>query len=86
MGRSKAGPSLRRLAGARLTMTFLVGNLYPLLEIATRTRSRASCTAASGRPTTENPGRPALTSTSTSTGEASMPSNVKLQALQTDIT
>ncbi len=51
-----------------------------------RAGTLASCTAASGKPTTENPGRPALTSTSTSTGEASMPSSAKLQALQTDIT
>ena len=34
IGRSKAGPSFLRLAGARFTITRLVGNLYPLLEIA----------------------------------------------------
>src|SRR3712207_8498555 len=53
IGRSKATPSLRRFAGARLTITFLVGNLYPLFEMATRTLSLASCTAASGRPRSE---------------------------------
>jgi hypothetical protein len=42
IGRSKAGPSFLRLAGARLTITRFIGNLKPLLEIATLTLSRAS--------------------------------------------
>ena len=41
--------------------------------VAARTRSRDSFTAASGRPTTSNPGRPEERSVSTSTGKASMP-------------
>src|SRR5438445_348273 len=41
--------------------------------MAARTRSRASCTAASGRPTTTNAGRPLATSTSTVTSAVSSP-------------
>jgi hypothetical protein len=55
------------------------------LEIATLTLSLASCTAASGKPTIEKPGRPELTSTSTSTANASMPNRLRLLARQTDI-
>src|SRR5919107_4027671 len=51
--------------------------------MATRTRSRASCTAASGNPTMENPGNPGLTSTSTSTGSASIPNRLRLLARHT---
>jgi hypothetical protein len=32
IGRSKAAPSLRRLEGARFTITFFVGNVHPLLR------------------------------------------------------
>ena len=39
----------------------------------------------SGSPTIEKPGRPALTSTSTSTCRASMPKRLRLLPLQTDI-
>jgi hypothetical protein len=53
--------------------------------MATFTLSRASYTAASGRPTIEKPGRPELTSTSTSTGNASIPNRLRLLARQTDI-
>src|SRR5215217_8171052 len=53
--------------------------------MATLTLSLASCTAASGRPTIEKPGRPELTSTSTSTGNASIPNRLRLLARQTDI-
>jgi hypothetical protein len=42
---------------------------------AARTRSRASPTALSGRPTTKNPGNPAEICTCTATGTASMPQN-----------
>jgi hypothetical protein len=41
--------------------------------------------SASGRPTMEKPGRPELTSTSTSTGNASIPNRLRLLARQTDI-
>src|SRR5215213_5458545 len=51
--------------------------------MATRTRSRASWTAASGNPTMENPGNPGLTSTSTSTGSASIPNRLRLLARHT---
>src|ERR671913_1586531 len=53
--------------------------------MATLTLSRASCTAASGRPTIEKPGNPELTSTSTSTGKASIPNRLRLLARHTDI-
>ena len=52
------GPALRRSAGARLTVIRFCGNSKPELTIAARTRSRDSRTAASGRPTTANDGRP----------------------------
>ena len=45
-------PSLRRSAGARLTVIRRAGNSKPELRIAERTRSRASRTAVSGNPTT----------------------------------
>ena len=51
MARSKPGPALRIDAGARLTVTRLSGNSKPELRIAARTRSRASRTARSARPT-----------------------------------
>ena len=67
MGRSKAAPSLRRSAGARLTVILRWGKLKPLLRSAERTRSRLSRTVRSGSPTTVNMGNPAARSTSTST-------------------
>ena len=51
MGRSYAGPSFLRSAGARLTVMRRIGNSQPELRIAARTRSRASWTALSARPT-----------------------------------
>ena len=51
-------PVFFRLAGARFTVIRLTGKLRPLLLAAARTRSRASFTAASGKPTMSNPGRP----------------------------
>ena len=73
MGRSKPGPSLRRSAGARFTMTRVSGTLRPLWRRAERTRSRDSCTAASARPTMCRPGSPGARSTSTVTSWASSP-------------
>ena len=73
MGRSKAGPSLRRSAGARLTTTRFSGIRRPLLRRAARTRSRDSWTAASARPTICSPGKPGPMSTSTRTATASTP-------------
>ena len=52
MGRSYAGPSFLRSAGARLAVMRRIGNSQPELRMAARTRSRASWTALSGRPTT----------------------------------
>ncbi len=55
------------------------GNSKPEFLIAARTRSRDSRTAVSGRPTTENDGRPSWpTSTSTLTSKASTPRRVKV--------
>ena len=68
MGRSNDGPSLRRSAGARLTVMRRDGNSKAELTIAARTRSRLSWTAASGSPTMLNAGAAATTSASTSTG------------------
>ena len=73
MGRSKPGPSLRRSAGARFTITRVRGTLRPLWRRAERTRSRDSCTAASARPTMCSPGSPGARSTSTVTSWASSP-------------
>ena len=58
MGRSYTVPDLRRLAGARFTVIRPTGKAYPLFLMAARTRSRASFTAASGRPTMSKLGRP----------------------------
>ena len=80
IARSIPGPALRRLAGARLATIRRSGNSKPQLVSAARTRSRASRTAASGRPTTENAGRPRWTSTSTRTGRAEIPSRVNVWA------
>ena len=60
-------PDFRVPAGARLTVIRLTGNLKPLLRMAERMRSRASLTAASGRPTTSKAGRPGDRSLSTAT-------------------
>ena len=76
MARSSEAPALRRSAGARLTVIRRGGNARPLLRIAPRTRSRASWSAASGRPTIVNPGRPGATSTSTRMTRPSMPWSV----------
>src|SRR4051812_43171079 len=73
IARSKPGPSLRRWAGARLTVMRLAGNAKPELRIAARTRSRASRTARSPRPTIVKLGRPVRTSTSTVTRRLSTP-------------
>ena len=56
-GRTPA-PLLRRYAGARLTVIRLPGNSKPEFVSAARTRSRASRTALSARPTIVNVGRP----------------------------
>ena len=73
---SSDAPALRSSAGARLTVMRRGGNAKPALRIAPRTRSRASCTAASPSPTTVNPGNPGATSASTRIDRPSRPCNV----------
>ena len=67
IARSSEAPALRSSAGARLTVIRRGGMVKPALRSAPRTRSRASDSAASGRPTIVNPGSPGATSTSTRT-------------------
>ena len=86
IARSIPGPALRRLAGARLATMRRNGNSKPQLTSAARTRSRASRTAASGRPTIEKAGRPRWTSISTRTGRAEMPSSVNVFAVASTAT
>jgi len=73
IGRSKAEPSLRMSAGARLTVILRLGNSKPELRSADFIRSKASRTAPSANPTIRKAGTPALMSTSTSTANASTP-------------
>ena len=82
-GRSYCGPALRRSAGARFATIRRAGTWNAWLARPERTRSRASCTAASGRPTTEKAGRPARRSTSTSTVEVSRPRTAGLTSRAT---
>ena len=79
IGRSNEEPALRMSAGARLTVMRSIGNSNPELRIALRTRSRLSRTLASGRPTMLNAGRPNDTSTSTCTGQASIPNTAAVR-------
>ena len=75
-GRSSPGPSLRRLAGARLTTTRRSGHSSPALSTAGRTRSRASFTDAPGRPVKTSDGNPRPTYASTDTRCPPTPSTV----------
>ena len=66
-------------AGARLAAIRLWGRWKPELTMARSTRCVLSLTAASGSPTSTCFGSPlGETSTSTSTGKASMPTNEKV--------
>ena len=58
IGTSKAAPSLRRSAGARLTVIRRGGSLKPLFSSAPRMRTRPSRTPASASPTMWQPGSP----------------------------
>ena len=58
IARSSEAPALRRSAGARLTVIRRGGWTNPALRNAPRTRSRASCSAVSARPTMVKPGQP----------------------------
>ena len=73
IGTSNAAPSLRRSAGARLTVVRRGGSLKPLLSSAPRMRTRPSRMPASASPTMLQHGSPTPTSTSTSMGAASIP-------------
>ena len=73
IGRSKCEPSFGRSAGERLTVIRFAGSASPMAVIAARTRSLASLTALSGRPTRLNAGRPAAMAHCTSTSRASTP-------------
>ena len=76
MARSSDAPPLRRSAGARLIVIRRGGKVKPALRIAPRTRSRASWSAVSARPTMVKPGKPGATSTSTRMNRPSRPSSV----------
>ena len=58
MGKSKRDPSFFMPDGARFIVYRRDGNSYPQFFMAARTLSRASFTAASGRPTISNAGSP----------------------------
>jgi hypothetical protein len=73
MGKSKWLPSFGRSAGERLIVIRFEGNAIAMEFSALRTRSRASDTALSGRPTTEKAGNPGETAHCTSTMRASTP-------------
>jgi hypothetical protein len=73
MGRSYDGPAFFRSAGARFTGMRRIGNSQPLFRRAARTRSFASWTAVSGRPTMLKAGKPGEMSTSTWTMRPSRP-------------
>ncbi len=75
IGRSKCDPSFGRSAGDRLIVIRLDGSAIDSVDSAERTRSRASLTALSGRPTMAKDGRPGVTAHCTSTIRASTPSN-----------
>ncbi len=66
-------------AGARLTMIRRAGSARPEAISAERTRSRASDTALSGRPTMAKAGSPGATCTCTSTARASIPSKATVE-------
>ena len=69
---------MRRSAGAKFTVIRWFEKLYPELRIADLTRSLASCTGFSGRPTTLKAVSPWLMSTSTSTISPSRPITAQL--------
>ena len=58
---------MRVSAGARFTVMRRMGNSQPEFLMAALTRSLASWTAVSGKPTMEKEGRPGEMSTSTET-------------------
>ena len=78
MGRSNPVPSLRRSAGARLTVMRLRGKLEARgFAPPPPTRTSASCTAPPASPVSWMRGKPVAASTSTSTGTAATPSRAE---------
>src|SRR5664280_3014796 len=73
IARSKLLPRLGRLAGDSPRVIRRCGHDSPLLTMAARIRSRASCNEVSGRPIRVSPGRPWARSASTSTSRPSTP-------------
>jgi hypothetical protein len=60
-------PRLGRVAGSKASVIRRGGQTSPEFTIAARIRSRASFSAASGKPIIANPGRPSARSACTST-------------------
>jgi hypothetical protein len=85
IGRSKRPDSLRRSAGARLTVILRAGKSNCAFWSAARTRSRASFTSVSGSPTRLNAGSPPPKCTSTDTGGASRPARPRERTTARDI-
>jgi len=79
IGRSNRPDSLGRSAGARLTVMRRDGKSKRQFCSAARTRSRASLTSASGRPTRVNEGRPLARWTSTVTSGENIPDSARLR-------
>jgi len=80
IGRSKWLPSFGISAGDRFTVIRLDGNATLIADRDERTRSRASLTALSGKPTMPKAGKPGVTAHCTSTRRASMPSKATVSA------
>ena len=78
IGKSNRPPSLGKSAGARLTVMRLAGYLNWAFINALLTRSCASFTVFSGRPTKVNPGFPLLKCTSMVTRGACTPIEARL--------
>ena len=79
MGKSKRPESLGKSAGAKLTvMRLLLGKSSPEFCSAERTRSRASLTSVSAKPTKVKLGKPLAKCTSTVTDGASSPKTARL--------
>ncbi|GAH95245.1 unnamed protein product, partial [marine sediment metagenome] len=72
---------VREFCRARLTTIRFIGKVQPEFRIAARTRSLASWTAVSGKPTIVNEGKPGEISTSTSTIAPSSPTTAQLNTL-----
>lgn len=86
IGKSKRPDSFGRSAGARLTvMRLFDGNSSPLFWIAARTRSRASLTSTSARPTSVKLGSPLARWTSTVTSAASSACSARLCMTASDM-